>query len=82
MGDLSGNNLDLVGQILAEGKAGSANRAEHVTTIRQLFYAHLLTETNVAKLAASRTLDLANLEITPDCGLTEGQSGIKFKICR
>jgi len=82
MGDLSGNNLDLVCKILAEGEAGSANRAEHITTISQLFYAHLLTETDVTKLAASRTLDLANLEITPDCSLTEGQSRIQLKICR
>lgn len=82
MGDLSRNNLDLVCQILTEGEAGSANRAEHVTTVGQLFDAHLLAETNVTKLAASRALDLANLEITTDCGLTEGQSGIEFKICR
>lgn len=81
MGDLGGNNLDLVGQILAEGKAGPTNRAEHVSTVGQFLDAHLLAKTNVTKLAARWSLDLADLEFTTNCRLTEGQGGIAFKIC-
>lgn len=81
MGDLGGNNLDLVGQILAEGKAGPTNRAEHVTTVGEFFDAHLLTETNITKLAARRSLDLTDLKLTTNCRLAEGQGGISFKIC-
>lgn len=78
--DLGGNDLDLVSELLAEGKSGAADGAEHVASIGQFLDAHLFTKSNITELAASRAFDLANLKFATDRSLTEGQSGIEFEI--
>ena len=44
---LGRNDLNLVGEILAQGKSGPANGAEHVTTVGELADAHLLAKTDI-----------------------------------
>jgi len=68
----------LIGKILAQGEAGPADGAQHVSTVGDLFHSHLLTKSNFAKLATSGSFDLLDLELTTCRGLTESQSGIKF----
>ena len=76
---LGGHNADLVGEVFAQGKTGPANCAEHVATVGELPDPHFFAETDLAELAAGRTLEIANLKIATDRGLTEGQGGVTFK---
>ena len=44
---LGRNDLNLVGEIFAQGESGPANGAEHVATVGELADAHLLARTDI-----------------------------------
>lgn len=80
MTGLSGNDLNLVSEILAEGESGAADGAEHIASVGQLLDAHLLAESDITELAAGGTFNLADLEFATNRSLTESQGGITFEI--
>jgi len=77
---LRGDDADLIGKVFAQGEAGATDRAKHVATVGEFADPHFFAEANLTKLAASRSLKLANLKITTNGSLTKGQGGVAFKV--
>jgi hypothetical protein len=76
---LGGDDADLVGKVFAQGEAGATDGAKHIASVGDLANPHFFAKTDLAELTAGRALEIANLEVATNRGLTEGQGGIEFK---
>ena len=79
---VSGDGLDhdLVGEVLADGEAGAADRADQVAAVGEFADLELFAKTHVAQAVAGGAAEQADADIAADTDLGEGHGAVEFQI--
>jgi hypothetical protein len=74
-----GFDHDLVGEVLADGETGAADRADQVSAAGEFADLQLLAETHVAQAITGRSAQEANPHIAAYADLGKGHGAVEFE---